>query len=220
VTGSRPLRTRAVRAALAAVAVVLVAAVPAAAQVVEGAGVEVDFEVGGFDPTAGDFTVDAVVVTAADLDVGELFVIELQTAAGFVLWAGQADWDGGPMRFDLDRLVMVGDVEVVVVGQRTPPISVQTLAPTTTPRTSAAPTTVELTTTTGGPTSTTAAPTTSAPPTTPPSPSPPTAQILSATAGGGSGGGTVTVSVILAIIVLALVFRLPMFAGATPRWRK
>jgi hypothetical protein len=95
----------------------LVAAGPAAAQ--SERGVSIEFDVGDHDAAQGDWPI-TVVRVSGDLDVGELFVVELRDGAGAVLWAGQAEYQPPTTSVAVDRFVAVGDVEEAAIGQRMP----------------------------------------------------------------------------------------------------
>jgi hypothetical protein len=103
--------------AAVACAVVALCGAPAAAQ--SERAVSIEFDVGDHDAARGDWPITVVRVSGA-LDVGELFVVELRDGAGAVLWAGQAEYQPPTTSVAVDRFIAVGDVEEAAIGQRMP----------------------------------------------------------------------------------------------------
>jgi hypothetical protein len=85
----------------------------------EDRSVSIEFDVGDHDAAQGDWPI-TVVRVSGDLDVGELFVVELRDSAGAVLWAGQAEYRSPTTSVTVDRFIAVGDVEEAAIGQRMP----------------------------------------------------------------------------------------------------
>jgi hypothetical protein len=197
----------------------LVAAGPAAAQ--SERGVSIEFDVGDHDAAQGDWPI-TVVRVSGDLDVGELFVVELRDGAGAVLWAGQADYQPPTTSVTVDRFIAVGDVEEAAIGQRMP---ATTLPPdpvdpdevddpdvagdvvTIPPPLSGDPFDQAIAQ---------ASPTPGVRGDMVTQPSPDVVQQGS----GLSGAGQLALSMVIAVVFVAILFRTPLPAATTQRWRK
>jgi hypothetical protein len=187
----------------------------ASAQTVDGADVSADFELGGYDSALGDWRVSAVLVTGPDLADGERFLIEIDDVNGDALWFTQVDWDGPSMRLPVDAPVAAGDVAMVVVGQEIPPASVLTVPPSSPSAVSPEAGTVPPPPTSPPPSTAPSPSIAPAPPPSPPSPSP---EVFSSS-GGGAGSGLAT-SMVVILVMLALIFRAPLFGAFQPRVRQ
>ena len=79
-------------------------------------GVQINFDVGDFDSTVDDFTIDVVVVSG-DLFDGEEFTVQLTGADGQVLWSATTTFTAPVTRIPVTTPVGVGDVAEAGVSQ-------------------------------------------------------------------------------------------------------
>ncbi|MCO8126709.1 hypothetical protein NHL50_05780 [Acidimicrobiia bacterium EGI L10123] len=204
--------------ALSAVGACLLAQ-PAVAQAPRD--VRIEFEVGDFDPARSDWPITEVLVSG-DLDVGETFVVELRDGAGAVIWAGEDEYSPPQTIVTVDSFVAVGDVDEAAIGQRLPE-ETATLPPEPV---------VE-----GNVVTNPTTPPPSITPTTPPPPAevsdppapPPTVEgdviatpepELPQQGSGLVGAGQLALSMVIAVVFVAILFRAPLPAATTQRWRR
>ena len=204
--------------ALLAPLFVVLAAGPAAAQEDENRGsVDVGYDIGSYDGSAGDWPIEVVEVRG-DLEAGDDFTVELTGDAG-TIWTATVPYRSPVTRVTVDEFVGVGELTGVSISQafevitvieipdeidELPPPAEAAVAEEATVADLPAPTVVPDVIDRGVPPS---EPTLGNPP----------PQVL----GGGSGrdSGQLAVSVIVSLVVLVLVFRTPLPAASTQRWR-
>ena len=204
-------------AVLLAIVVSLGASLPAAAQV--GPAVTIDFEVGDFDAAEGDWPI-TVVNVSGDLEPDEVFVVELRDGEGGIVWAGEGVFSPPTTSVAVDSFVAVGDVDEAAIGQRLPeeastttdlpePVVAGDVVTNSPSRISPAPSSTPLPprTSTGPPTvegDVTVAPDASLP-----------------RQGSALGGaGQLALSMVIAVIFVAILFRAPLPSATTQRWRR
>jgi hypothetical protein len=112
------LARRGLLAWLGACAAIVTLAPPAVAQDGEESigNVEISFDVGDFDATTDDFTIDAVEVSGDLLD-GEEFTVVLTGAGGNVVWSTTDTFTAPVTRVPVTEAVGVGDVVEAGVEQ-------------------------------------------------------------------------------------------------------
>jgi hypothetical protein len=195
----------------------------AAAQAPAERDVRIEFEVGDFDAARSDWPITEVLVSG-DLDVGETFVVELRDGDGGVIWAGEDEYSPPQTVVEVDRFVAVGDVEEAAIGQRMPlPVEpapeiepAVVPVPPQEPEVAAAVTTI--------------APDDPEPVVVPqdPAPSPDVAADvvtrpdapLPQQGSGLGGAGQLALSMVVAVVFVAILFRTPLPAATTQRWRR
>ena len=202
--------------ALLAPLFVVLAAGPAAAQEEENRGsVEVGYDIGPYDGSAGDWPI-AVVEVRGDLEAGDDFTVELTGDAG-TIWTATVPYRSPVTRVEVDEFVGVGELTRVTISQASEIVTI-----------------IEIPDEIDEPTSQVEAETETTvadvpPPTALPDdvdrgvdpplrdPGNPPPEVL----GGGSGrdSGQLALSVIVSLVVLVLVFRTPLPAASTQRWR-
>lgn len=191
---------------------------PASAQ--EAIEVTIDFEVGDFDSAEGDWPI-TVVNVSGDLDAEEVFVVELRDGDGGIVWAGEGVFSPPTTSVTVDSFVAVGDVEEAAIGQRLPEEATTT--------TDLAEPEVAGDVVTNPPSRISTAPSTAPPsPPTPTDPPGPTVEgdVTVAPAplprqGSGLGGaGQLALSMVIAVIFVAILFRTPLPSATTQRWRR
>ncbi|HUW03303.1 MAG TPA: hypothetical protein VMW08_13185 [Acidimicrobiales bacterium] len=202
--------------ALLAPLFVVLAAGPAAAQEDENRGsVEVGYDIGPYDGSAGDWPI-AVVEVRGDLEAGDDFTVELTGDAG-TIWTATVPYRSPVTRVEVDEFVGVGELTRVTISQASEIVTI-----------------IEIPDEIDEPTSQVEAETETTvadvpPPTALPDdvdrgvdpplrdPGNPPPEVL----GGGSGrdSGQLALSVIVSLVVLVLVFRTPLPAASTQRWR-
>jgi len=202
--------------ALLAPLFVVLAAGPAAAQEDENRGsVEVGYDIGPYNGSAGDWPI-AVVEVRGDLEAGDDFTVELTGDAG-TIWTATVPYRSPVTRVEVDEFVGVGELTGVTISQASEIITI-----------------IEIPDEIDEPTSQVEAETETTvadvpPPTALPDdvdrgvdpplrdPGNPPPEVL----GGGSGrdSGQLALSVIVSLVVLVLVFRTPLPAASTQRWR-
>ncbi len=138
--------------------------------------VDIDFDIGPYDPTIADWPVDAVLVTG-DIDAGQELTVEVRGEGDVLLWSATGDVTSTTTRFAVEQVLAVGDV------------------------TSAGLSAESLTEVLGEVIER------------------PDADLFRS-GSGGSGSGQIALSMILALVVAALVFRTPLPSTSTQRWRK
>lgn len=191
---------------------------PAGAQVERN--VTIDFEVGDFDPTEGDWPI-TVVNVSGDLDADEVFVVELRDGDGEIVWAGEGVFSPPTTSVTVDSFVAVGDVDEAAIGQRLPEEATTTTA---VPEPEVAGDVV-----TNPPSRISTAPSTTPP--SPPTPTEPTAPTvegdvtvapdpLPRQGSGLVGAGQLALSMVIAVIFVAILFRTPLPSATTQRWRR
>lgn len=216
------------RAAFVAVTLILLSwATPAAAQ--DARGVTISFEVGDFDSARGDWPITEVLV-AGDLDAGQAFMVELRSGAGEVLWSGADVYAPPQVALAVDRFVAVGDVEEAGIAQQLPVTTAPpALGPSVDPVLPDSPDVAAADTTNpppGGPDATVAPPIPA--PLTEPAPAPDVeGEIVTRPdpplpqQGSGLGGaGQLALSMVVAVVFVAILFRTPLPAATTQRWRR
>ena len=160
--------------ASACVAVVVTTATAASAQDGELIGdVEINFDVGDFDDTAGDWTIDVVEVSG-DLEDGQEFTVELTDSDGEVVWSATEAFDGPVTRIPVTEPITVGEVAAAGVSQAPTEVGGVQIEP----------------------------------------------PIVEWGAAGGGGGGQLALSMVLAVLLVAIVFRTPLPSSSTARWTK
>lgn len=188
--------------------VALVPAAPASAQEAPDPAVQISFDLGEHSPTLGDWTVAAVEVRG-DLIVGEPVTVVLWGADDRELWAATTPFERPVTRFAVDVPVAVGSVleagawqglptavAGVVIGGALDRAPVPSVEPD--PEVVDAP------------------------------PAPPEvegAQVVRphvawSAAGGGAGKAQLALSMVLAIIVVAVLFRTPLPSTSSERWTR
>lgn len=195
----------------------------AGAQTSEDRRITIDFEVGDFDSSEGDWPI-TVVNVSGDLEPDEVFVVELRDGDGDIVWAGEGVFSPPTTSVTVDSFVAVGDVDEAAIGQRLPEETTTTTAP---PEPVVAGNVVTNPTTPPPPSSTTV------PPTTieaiePPAPPPTVEGDVTTTSepelpqqGSGLGGaGQLALSMVIAVVFVAILFRAPLPAATTQRWRR
>lgn len=191
---------------------------PAGAQVERN--VTIDFEVGDFDPTEGDWPI-TVVNVSGDLDADEVFVVELRDGDGEIVWAGEGVFSPPTTSVTVDSFVAVGDVDEAAIGQRLPEEATTTTA---VPEPEVAGDVV-----TNPPSRISTAPSTTPPSS--PTPTEPTAPTvegdvtvapdpLPRQGSGLVGAGQLALSMVIAVIFVAILFRTPLPSATTQRWRR
>lgn len=135
--------------------------------------VEISFDVGDFDPTVGDWTIDAVVVSG-DLEDGIGFTIEVTGASGEVLWSATQPFDAPVTRIPVPVAVAVADVADAGVSQGITAVAGVQVEPPT----------------------------------------------VDWSASGGGGAGQLALSMVMAVLLVAIVFRTPLPSATTRRWTK
>lgn len=210
--------------ALILAVITLLLAAPASAQ--EDRPVTIDFEVGDFDSSEGDWPI-TVVNVSGDLEVGEIFVVELRDGDGGVVWAGEGVYSPPTTSVPVDSFVAVGDIEEAAIGQRLPEETTTTTNPppaepvvagdiVTNPTTTSAP-------------AVTPVPPPPPPETTDPAAPPPTVEgdvtvtpepDLPQQGSGLGGAGQLALSMVIAVVFVAILFRAPLPAATTQRWRR
>jgi hypothetical protein len=185
--------------------------------------VTIDFEVGDFDSSEGDWPI-TVVSVSGDLEPDEVFVVELRDGEGGVVWAGEGVFSPPTTSVAVERFVAVGDVHEAAIGQRLPeeaatttdlaepevagdvvtnPPSRISTAPSSTPPSPAAPTDPQ-----------TPAPTVEGDVTVAPDAS------LPRQGSGLGGAGQLALSMVIAVVFVAILFRTPLPSATTQRWRR
>ncbi|HSP04275.1 MAG TPA: hypothetical protein VLR27_12270, partial [Acidimicrobiales bacterium] len=185
--------------------------------------VKIDFEVGDFDSAEGDWPI-TVVNVSGDLEPDEVVVVELRDGDGEIVWAGEGVFSPPTTSVTVDSFVAVGDVDEAAIGQRMPEETTTTTAP---PEPVVAGNVVTNPTTTPPPSSTTSPPTTTEA-IEPPAPPPTVEGDVTATPepelpqqGSGLGGaGQLALSMVIAVVFVAILFRAPLPAATTQRWRR
>jgi len=206
--------------ALLAPLFVVLAAGPAAAQEDENRGsVEVGYDIGPYDGSAGDWPI-AVVEVRGDLEAGDDFTVELTGDAG-TIWTATVPYRSPVTRVEVDEFVGVGELTGVTISQASEIITVIEI-PDEIPDEIDEPTSqveAETETTVADVPPPTALPDDVDRGVDPPlrDPGNPPPEVL----GGGSGrdSGQLALSVIVSLVVLVLVFRTPLPAASTQRWR-
>lgn len=211
------------RAAICA-SVILVAltwASPAGAQTAEAdRPVTIDFDVGDFDSAQGDWPI-TVVNVSGDLEADEVFVVELRDGEGEIVWAGEGVFSPPTTSVTVDSFVAVGDVDEAAIGQRLPEEATTTTA---VPEPEVAGDVV-----TNPPSRISTAPSTTPPSS--PTPTEPTAPTvegdvtvapdpLPRQGSGLVGAGQLALSMVIAVIFVAILFRTPLPSATTQRWRR
>jgi hypothetical protein len=135
--------------------------------------VSISFEVGELDPTAGDWTIDAVEVSG-ELEEGREFTITLLNAGGGTVWTGSAAYTDPITTIEVSEPVFVGEVASAGVEQGITVVGGVQIEP----------------------------------------------PIVEWSAGGGAGGGDLALSMVLAVFLVALVFRTPLPSATVARWTK
>lgn len=192
-----------------------VAASPALAQ--ESQDVTIEFEVGDFDAVKADWPITSVEVSG-DLQPDEVFVVELRDGEGDIVWAGEGTFDPPTTSVPVDTFVAVGDVDEAAIGQREP-APAATLVPQVAGDVVTIPPDPE-------PPDVTVAPVT--PTLEPPPPEPDVAGEVATRPepelprqGSGLGGaGQLALSMVIAVVFVAILFRAPLPAATTQRWRR
>lgn len=192
---------------------------PAGAQVERN--VTIDFEVGDFDSAEGDWPI-TVVNVSGDLDADDVFVVELRDGEGEIIWAGEGVFSPPTTSVTVDSFVAVGDVHEAAIGQRLPEEATTTTA---VPEPEVA---GDVVTNPPPRTSTTPLRTPPSPPT-PTEPPAPTVEgdvtvapdVQLPRQGSGLGGaGQLALSMVIAVIFVAILFRAPLPSATTQRWRR
>jgi hypothetical protein len=160
---------------LAAVAVLpaMGMAAPASAQEKPLGNVDISFDVGDFDPTAGDWTIDAVEVSG-DLEDGQDFTVILTEESGDELWSSTQEFTSPVTRIEVIPGVTVAEVASAGVEQGITEVAGVQIQP---PR-------------------------------------------VDYGASGGGGGGQLALSMVMAVLLVAIVFRTPLPSASTQRWTK
>jgi hypothetical protein len=148
-------------------------AAPASAQEEPIGKVEINLDVGSFDPDMGDWAVKAVEITGGLAD-RQPFTAELTGAGGEVLWSSTQAFTAPSMRIEVAPPVAVGAVTAAGVSQ---------------PQTTVAGVQIER-------------------------------PEVTWSAAGGGGSGQLALSMVLAIFVVAVVFRTPLPSASTQRWTR
>jgi hypothetical protein len=157
-------------------AVVMTSARVASAQDGETiSNVDISFDVGDFDETAGDWTIDVVEVSG-DLRDGQEFTVELTDSDGAVVWSATDAFVAPVTRISVSELVTVGEVAAAGVSQAQAPVVVEGVQ-------------IE----------------------------PPRVDFG---ASGSGGGGQLALSMVMAVLLVAIVFRTPLPSASTQRWTK
>jgi hypothetical protein len=183
--------------------VALAVAGPASAQEEPNRTVQVSFDVGGYDEEVGDWVVDSVEVSG-DLVAGAQVTVELRGPQGRVLWTGTQAVRGALTRIDVGSAVAVGDVVEAAVSHAVATevqgaqVEVDGAAPDAVDAAPAVPAEVEA------------------------------AQVVRlprgsetwSAAGGGAGKAQLALSMVLAIIIVAVLFRSPLPAASGERWTR
>jgi hypothetical protein len=193
----------------------------AAAQAPAERDVRIEFEVGDFDAARSDWPITEVLVSG-DLDVGETFVVELRDGDGGIIWAGEDEYSPPQTIVAVDTFVAVGDVEEAAIGQRLPVEPPPEIEPAVDPVATQEPEVAAVVTT--------IAPDDPVPVVVPPDPAPTpdvAADVVSRPdpplpqQGSGLGGaGQLALSMAIAVVFVAILFRTPLPAATTMRWRK
>jgi hypothetical protein len=207
---------------------VLVWPSPAHAQTVDERAVTIDFEVGDFDSSEGDWPI-TVVNVSGDLEPDEGFVVELRDGDGEIVWAGEGVFSPPTTSVTVDSFVAVGDVDEAAIGQRLPeePATITTNPPPE-PVVAGNVVTNPTTPSTAVPAAAPGAP--AAPGTTEvPAPPPPTVEgdvtaapdaPLPQQGSGLGGAGQLALSMVIAVVFVAILFRTPLPSATTQRWRR
>ena len=215
-------RLRGLAGFFVALATVVGTALPANAQTQPDRPVTIDFEVGDFDSDRGDWPI-TVVNVRGDLEPDEVFVVELRDGDGEVVWAGEGVFSPPITSVTVDSFVAVGDVDEAAIGQRLPEETTTTTAP---PEPAVAGNVVTNPTTSLPPSSSTLPPTTTE--ATDPAAPPPTVEgdvtvtpepDLPQQGSGLGGAGQLALSMVIAVVFVAILFRAPLPAATTQRWR-
>jgi hypothetical protein len=208
--------------ALALVAAVLTSGIEGASAQDERP-VTIDFEVGDFDSSRGDWPI-TVVNISGDLEPDEVFVVELRDGDGGIIWAGEGVFSPPTTSVTVDSFVAVGGVDEAAIGQRMPEETTTTTAP---PDPVVAGNVVTNPTTPPPPSSTTV-PSTTTETSEPPAPPPTVEGDVTSTPddplpqqGSGLGGaGQLALSMVIAVVFVAILFRTPLPSATTQRWRR
>jgi hypothetical protein len=199
--------------ALVAIPLAWLGAAPVGAQTAEDRPVSIEFDVGDHDAARGDWPI-TVVRVSGDLDVGELFVVELRDGDGAVLWAGEAVYRPPTTSVAVDQFVAVGDVEEAAIGQRLPPTTLPAPDEPEAPVPIEEPEVAREVVTMPDPPQEAVSPTprVRGDVVTRPEPVP---------QGNGFGGaGQLALSMVIAVVFVAILFRTPLPSATTMRWRK
>lgn len=192
---------------------------PASAQEPPDRAVTIEFDVGDFDAGEGDWPITAVIVSG-DLEPGEPILVELRDADDAVLWSAVADYQPPATTIAVEPFVAVGDVEETAIAQATPP---QTTVPevagdAVTPPAPPSPRAAADDPVPDAPGASTPQPTT-----------PPPAvegdvvdrpQDLLQRGNGWGGAGQLALSMVIAVVFVAILFRTPLPSASTQRWRR
>lgn len=209
-----------VRMVTAAMCLLVATGAPAGAQAAgDERAVTIDFEVGDFDPDRADWPI-TVVNVSGELEPGEVFVVELRDGDGAVIWAGEGVFTPPITSVLVGSFVAVGDVEEAAIGQMLP----EEITTTTTTTIQEAEPVVAGDVVTIPTTPSTTAP--EVPETTAPLPPPEvegdvvTQPQVRQQGSGVGGAGQLALSMVIAVVFVAILFRAPLPAATTTRWRK